>query len=140
MKLNFKISEFNISGNHIPEKIADKILKWHILPMQDVRNEFGKPIYPSQKSGYRSISWELSRGRNGKSQHTFRQKGAVDWTCMHFGLNKDKLLELIIENTDYTRIAVYNSFLHCDYKPTKSGQRELYTSNSASKWVFDRFI
>ena len=55
--MNFTISEFNISRKPIPQDIADKILKWHIVPMQRVRDIFGKAIWPSQKSGYRSKAW-----------------------------------------------------------------------------------
>jgi len=138
--LNFNISDFNISGKSIPETVADKILKWHILPMQRVRDIFSKAIWASQKSGYRSVSWERSHGRSGKSQHVFKGKGAVDWTCQYFALFKNDFLDLIIKQTDYTRIAVYNSFIHCDYKRTKTGQRELYESGSDSKWKFIRFI
>ena len=137
---NFTISEFNISGLPIPQLIADKILKWHIIPMQRIRDKVGYAIWASQKSGYRSVKWEKSRGRSGNSQHTFKGMGAVDWTCRNFAENKDSFLELIIKHTDYTRIAVYRGFLHCDYRQTKSGQRELYTSDSASNWEFERFI
>ena len=127
MKLNFTISEFNISGKPIPEDVADKILKWHIQPMQRVRDKFKDAIWPSLKSGYRSVQWEKKNGRSGNSQHTFKGKGAVDWTCQNFSSKKDKLLKLIIEETDYTRIAVYNSFIHCDYKVTNSMRREFVT-------------
>lgn len=140
MKLNFKISEFNISGEDIPEDIADKILKWHILPAQRVRNILDIPMWASQKSGYRSLKWEKSKGRSGNSQHVFKDKGAVDWTCYRFSENKDKFLKYLIEETDYTRLAVYNSFIHCDYKNTSTGRRELYTSTPDSVWTLDKFI
>ncbi len=136
MKLNFSISEFNISGEAIPEDVADKILKWHVQPMQDVRDSLKQAVWPSQESGYRSVKWEKSKGRSGNSQHTFKGKGAVDWTCKDFSTNKDRFLELIIKHTDYTRIAVYNSFIHCDYKHTSDGQRQLFTSTPDSKWEF----
>jgi len=135
MKLNFNISDFNISGNPIPEQVADKILKWHIIPLQRVRDVFNGAIWASQKSGYRSRHWERSKGRSGNSQHVFLGKGAVDWTCRNFPSNHERLLELIIKETDYTRMAIYNSFIHCDYKSTPSGRREVYTSNSKSKWT-----
>lgn len=140
MKLNFTISEFNISGKPIPEDVADKILKWHIQPMQRVRDKFKDAIWPSLKSGYRSVQWEKKNGRSGNSQHTFKGKGAVDWTCQNFSSKKDKLLKLIIEETDYTRIAVYNSFIHCDYKVTNSMRRELYDSDSSSNWTLNKYI
>tara|TARA_R110000851_G_scaffold314588_1_gene476689 strand:+ start:2034 stop:2456 length:423 start_codon:yes stop_codon:yes gene_type:complete len=140
MKINFVPSEFNISGNAIPEDIADKIVKWHISYIQDVRNELGYSVYPSQKSGYRPKSWELSHGRSGNSQHTFTGKGAVDWTCKDFNTNKNDLLESIIKNTKYTRIAIYNSFIHCDYKETNLNKRELYESTADSKWTFKKHV
>ena len=76
MTLNFKISEFNISGEDIPEEVADKLLHYHILPMQKVRDILGIPITASEKSGYRSEKWEHSKGRSGNSQHTFRARGS----------------------------------------------------------------
>jgi len=140
MKLNFNISDFNISGNPIPEAIADKILKWHILPLQRVRDKLNLAVWASQKSGYRSVAWEKSKGRGGGSQHTFKGKGATDVTCHKFKDNKDRLIKLLIEETDYTRIAVYNSFVHCDYKQTNNGQRQLFESTPDSKWKFKKFI
>jgi len=140
MKLNFNISDFNISGEPIPETVADKILKWHILPMQRVRNLINIAIWPSQESGYRSYQWEKSRGRSGGSQHTFRGRGAVDWTCFKFNENSSLLINYIIDETDYTRIALYKNFVHCDYKQTKTGQRELYNSDSNSRWTFLNFV
>lgn len=135
MKINFSISEFIITGDHIPVVVADKILKYHIAPMGDVRKELGIPIFPSQKSGYRPEGWEHSHGRSGNSQHTFKDKGAVDWTCNNFTKHKNDFLRAIYDNTEYTRIAIYNSFIHCDYKSTPSGKREVYTSTSDSKWT-----
>lgn len=151
MKINFSISEFNISGEAIPEKIADKILRWHIQPMQTVRKQLNKLIegdvklFPSLKSGFRPYSWEIKNKRSGKSQHTFGQKrtgiiyaselGAVDWTCTNFIKNKTQLLKLIIKHTEYKRIAIYNTFIHCDYKDTPTGKREVYKSTASSSWT-----
>lgn len=140
MKLNFNISEFNISGEDIPQKVADKILHKHILPMQPVREELGIPLFPSLKSAYRSIWWEKTHGRSGSSQHTFIEDGATDWTCQDFENNWEKLLASMIKHTKYTRFAIYDGFIHADYKPTKSGKREVYTSNSKSQWKFKKFI
>ena len=88
--LNLKPSEFNISGSAIPERVADAIQKFHILPMQEVRNKLGKAIWPSLKSGYRSPYYEKQKGRSGNSQHCFLEKdggkGATDWTCKDFDL------------------------------------------------------
>lgn len=115
MKNWFNISDFNISGEPIPEDVADKILEYHLIPLNRVRNAMGIPVWPSKKSGYRSPKWEKSKGRDGNSQHTFRAQGAVDVTCVGFQEKKEELLQALIENTDYMRFAVYDSFIHCDY-------------------------
>ena len=135
-KINFRISEFNISSKPIPQTVCDKILHFHILPMQPVRDEMKIPIYPSQKSGYRSIAWEKRHGRKGKSQHTFKGKGAVDWTCKDFTKNQKTLLRKIIDHTEYTRMAIYETFIHCDYKETPTGRRQIFKSTPNSKWTF----
>lgn len=135
-EINFTISEFIITGDEVPIKVADKLLKFHITPMLEVREELGIPLYPSQRSGYRPISWEIKKGRSGNSQHTFMGKGAVDWTCNNFSSNREKLLISIIKNTSYNRITLYPTFIHCDYKDTNSGKREYYTSGMDSKWKF----
>lgn len=140
MNLDFNISEFNISGDPIPEKICDKLLLYHILPMQRVRNEMGIWITASLKSGYRSLEWEKSHGRSGNSQHTFKGMGAVDWTCKEFDHYKEDFIKHIIRHTKYNRIAVYNSFIHCDYKITPSQKRELYSSDSKSNWTFLQYV
>lgn len=84
IRLYYKPSDFNISGKAIPEDVADKIQIYHIEPMQQVRVDLKLPIWPSQKSGYRSKAWEKSKGRSGNSQHCFQGKGATDWTCKDF--------------------------------------------------------
>jgi len=111
----FKLSDFNISGNPIPEDVADKILLYHILPLNKVRAHLGIPVWPSAKSGYRSLSWERSKGRSGNSQHVFKGKGATDVTCEDFDENKGALLDALIKLTDYTRFCMYDSFIHVDY-------------------------
>lgn len=148
MKLNFSISEFIIDGDDVPKAVADKILKWHISPMQDVRDELGLSVHCKTSkglySGYRPYSWEISHGRKGGSQHTFGQRkngsfdknhrGAIDWRCKNFSKNKETFLQLIMDKTNYTRIAIYGSFLHCDYK-ARDGKRYLYDSSRSSKWT-----
>ena len=136
----FSIYEFLITEPKTVElEVCDKIWKYHIIPMVPVREALGVAIWPSLKSGYRPEWYEKSKNRNGNSEHCFKGKGAVDWTCMGFVFRKDKLLQLIIEHTEYTRIAVYDGFIHCDHKPTASGKREIYTSNAQSKWEFWKY-
>ena len=149
MYIDFKISDFNISGEPIPEHVADTILKHHIEPMQDVSDCMVVNVIPSIKSSYRSLKWEKEHGRNGSSQHCFGEqpdhtfdknaKGATDWTCGDFINNKDELLKLIIEHTNYTRFCIYNTFIHCDFKPTLSGKRQLFKVNNG-RWKFTKNI
>jgi len=137
----FKIDEFLIEPSKtIDTHIADKIYKYHIIPMIYVRRNLGFAIYPSMKSSYRSKLYELSKGRSGNSQHTFIKKGATDWTCEDFKNNKDELLSEMIKETSYTRFAIYNGFIHSDYKETENNTRQLFKSGSNSKWVFVKFI
>ena len=111
----FNISDFNISGQPIPEDVADKILEYHLIPGNRVRNKLGFAIWPSVKSSYRPRKWELSKGREGNSQHTFKAEGATDWTCLDFDNNLDLFLKTLIKETSYRRFAVYDTFIHCDY-------------------------
>lgn len=119
--------------------IADKIYQFHIIPMQKVREELGVWITASEKSGYRPKWWELKKRRSGKSQHVYNEdwlkgSGAVDWTCKDFEKNKNEFLRLIIKYTDYTRICLYDSFIHCDYK--NEGKRQLFEiSNGYWKFI-----
>lgn len=137
----FKIDEFLIEPSSVIDvHIADKIYKWHIIPMIKVRKKLGIPIYPSQHSSYRSKEYELRKGRSGDSEHTFIKKGATDWTCQDFKKNKDDLLKEMILNTPYTRFAVYDTFIHADYKDTADSTRQLFTSGSDSKWEFIKFV
>ena len=132
----FSLEEFIIEDmQSVPKKILDKIQKYHITPMEVVRENLGMPIYPSQKSCYRSRVWELNRGRSGYSLHTFRGLGACDWTCKNFKKNGAELLRLIVEHTNYTRITIYAGFIHCDYKQTFSRKRQIFTSTSDSRWT-----
>lgn len=115
--LYFKISDFNITGEPIPEEIADKILIYHLYPLSLVREYFGYPIFISKKSAYRPEWWEKARNRSGKGEHVFLNKGASDITINNFETMKWELIKALIAKTKYTRIAIYDKhkFLHCDY-------------------------
>lgn len=123
-----KISDFNISGKDIPEDVADKIHEFHLKPLERVNMVNTKlNARPSVKSSYRPRWWELEKGRSGNSQHCYYGKGATDVTCDDFQEQKDDLLEELIENTNYTRFAIYNTFIHCDY-----------AHDITERWVFDK--
>lgn len=111
---DFDFSEFVINNEPVPIEIASKIMKWHFWPLQQVRTALGIPVIISKHSCYRSVKYEIGKGRNGTSEHTFLGKGAGDITCSEM----DRLLVAICSLTSYTRIAYYpeNNFLHCDYR------------------------
>lgn len=139
MRLYFELSEFVITGETIPVDVANKIIHYHMLPLNDVRAHLGRAIWPSQNSCYRPVSWEKKRGRSGRSQHCFLGKGAVDLT---WSGDIDELLHALIEFTDYTRMAIYydnrRPFIHCDYK-SDDGKRYIFKSTPNSKWTFLRY-
>lgn len=131
-RLYFSISELCITPNKIPLHVANKLLKYHIWPMQDIRKMLNKPIWASQSSGYRPRQYEIDRGRSGNSQHVFSGKGAVDWTCE----DVDDLVELLLEHSRYSRICWYpnNRFIHCDYKNEDKGRYYYNCKSPTSKW------
>ena len=130
-ELYFSISELCIVSKEIPQHVANKLLRYHIWPMQEIRKELDMPVYASQASGYRPEWYEKARGRSGNSQHCFKGKGAVDWSSY----DMDGLLKLLLDKSEYTRICLYenNRFIHCDYK--RDDGRWFYTCESpTSKW------
>jgi len=122
------ISDFNITGEAIPEDVADKIVKHHLVHLWEVEKVLPYEVFVSAKSGYRSYKYELSKGREGNSQHCFFGKGAADITCEDFKENKEELLQALIDKTSYTRFAIYNSFIHCDHAH-QIDNRWLFNSN-----------
>ena len=97
---HYVISDFCISNESIPPKIANNILLYHLIPMNQVEDATPFHVYPSyskkgQPSGWRPYWWEIARGRSGGSQHTFGQrkekvlnsKGGLDITCDDFKEN-----------------------------------------------------
>lgn len=135
--LKIFISELCITEEPLSIEIADKLLRYHIWPMNKVRHILNQPIWASEKSGYRPKAYELKKGRSGNSEHTFEGKGAVDWTTKKGYLIA--LLNLIFQYTNYTRVCYYPSrgFIHCDHKPTPQGQRQFFIAKG-NKWQFQR--
>jgi hypothetical protein len=111
---NFEFREFCITDDPISHEVANKIMRYHLLPMQAVRNHMKIPIIVSRRSGYRPVWYEEMKGRSGNSQHTFSGKGAADYTMSG---NWKEFLLYIAWLTDYTRVCYYpnNNFVHCDY-------------------------
>lgn len=130
MSNNFTISEFIIDHSEpVDLAVVDKILKYHIPVIQGIRDVLLCPIWPSENSGYRSVSWEHSHGRSGNSQHCFRGKGAVDYTCDRSRL--DELFTLLCKS-DYMRICLYRTFVHCDYR---GDEKKVFKCETGNQWV-----
>lgn len=123
----FSIEEFT-KETLIPPSVAQKILAYHIIPLNAIREELGEPIYISQASGYRSREFELEQGRLGTSEHCFRGRGAVDLTA-----NNITGLGALLEKSSYTAVCYYpyRKFYHCDYK-VRAGK--LFICEGDGKW------
>ena len=131
-----KLSSYDIAGKGLPSKVENIVYVAHIAPLllaeQYIKNKYCKDIgiSISLRSSYRSLEWERSKGRSGYSEHTYNFLGASDITCKDFEKNKEILLEALIAVTRYTRLAVYNGFIHGDYK---NAQDDACVYND--KWV-----
>jgi hypothetical protein len=139
----YKIEDFIISKRGADNYTKGKIRDYHIEPLEKIYWETGLKAYPSKKSCYRDVQWELDHDRNGLSQHCFlgTGKGACDITTKNFHRRWDELLEHLINYTDYTRFAVYKKerFIHADYKPTVRNKRVLFSTKDG-KWEFETLI
>jgi len=128
----FTIQEFT-AEELIPPAIANKIITYHILPMNEVRHIFNAPILVSKKSGYRSVEHELKKFRSGDSEHCFKglSKGAADYTAHE---RIEQLGVVLVNKSPYTRICYYpeNNFYHCDYK---SVNKQYFICENGIDWV-----
>ena len=129
MPNNFTISEFLIDKTEqLTYQVADKILKYHIALIQPIRDIMKTPIYVSENSGFRSINWEKMHGRSGNSEHCFRGFGAVDYTCR---LSRLRELFDLLKQSDYKRVCLYKTFIHCD---NKGFEKQVFTCDGVHGW------
>jgi len=131
----FVVDDFLKYDRNASDSTIYKIKTLHIPQLERVRDVTGMPIII--KSAARSYAHEISRGRSGKSQHVFkRSKGAVDISLANHTTEKiNELEKAVFENTDYTRIARYPTFLHLDYYKNRYGDRGYY-KNTEQGWVY----
>ena len=77
------------------------------------------------------------RGRSGNSQHVYeRGLGAVDVSILNYtdrGLND--LEAMLMDYTEYKRVARYKTFIHVDLKKPKIGGRAYYR-NTRQGWIY----
>ncbi|MAF37138.1 hypothetical protein CL622_08560 [archaeon] len=153
MHLDLTISDYNISGEPLPENVADLILQNHIVPMQEVINKMPVAVAVSKKSGFRSWLWEKQKNRSGNSQHCFGHqedgsfnstaKGAADYTCDDFAHQVEVFAELIAKETEYTRICIYPNklFIHADFKHPKKNECQIFYDHSdGNSWQYQKTI
>lgn len=140
--IHFDVSEFCITDDPLPIRVADMMLNYHIVPLSRVRGELQNPVYISKNSGYRPVWYEKEKGRSGQSAHTYNVetttgKGASDVTAD----NINALFKSLCSMTNYTRIAYYpdGNFYHCDYEPVKGGGRH-YFENTENGWKWIKEI
>lgn len=134
-----EIESYDITGKGFAPRVEQMVRACHMnyLAFIDwiISDKYGFNIYISQKSSWRPKWWERKKGRSGSSSHTYSFMGATDVTCDDFSANWEVLLEHLIKNTSYTRIAVYKSFIHVDYKNEWSDSYVYKVVNG--KWVRD---
>lgn len=130
IKIYFTYQEFCITPDPVPVDVADKILKYHFLPLSLVRYTMSAPVYISNNSGYRPVWWEFEHGRDGSSQHTFSYLGAADVTAG----DMVRLLHRLATLTEYCRICYYpnKNFFHVDYK---GGERKYFICHDNRNWI-----
>jgi hypothetical protein len=126
-----------------PPAIWTVIEDAYIRPLLVISRSFGVQLVPSDQSGYRSPRYEISRGRSGRSVHTF-PPGSLGAADLRY---KDSTpivwaVESLIDAGPWQRIAVYvnHQFVHVDYghpsQPTPRS-RTLYTcSGPLHPWKF----
>ena len=131
----FIVDDFLEYDRNASDSTRYKIKTLHIPQLERVRDVTGLPIII--KSAARSYEHEISRGRSGKSQHVFkRKKGAVDVSLAnHTTESINELEKAVFENTEYTRVTRYPTFLHLDYYPSRYGDRGYY-KNTEKGWVY----
>lgn len=114
------IKSYDITGKGFDKKVEQVVRACHMNYLVYIDGIMHKKhmvhVYVSKKSSWRPKWWEKLRGRSGLSEHTYLFLGATDITCDLFKKNKHLLLSYLIRHTSYTRLAVYKSFIHADYK------------------------
>lgn len=126
-----EISSYDITGKGFDKKVEQMVRTCHMEPLIKTEEYIGSfCLYVSLKSSWRPNWWEKQKGRSGFSEHTYNFMGATDITCDDFENNKEELLLALIKCTNYTRFAIYNGFIHADYK---NDYNDTWVYNS--KWV-----
>jgi len=115
-----KIENYNITDKPFDKKVEQVVRACHMNYLVHIdrliHKKHGFNVYVSLKSSWRPKWWEHQKGRSGRSEHSYGFLGATDITCDLFKKNRHILLDHLIKHTSYTRLAVYDGFIHADYK------------------------
>ena len=104
-------------------EVAEKIRKYHLFPMNIVRNQLGHPIIVSKRSGYRHPEYEAQRNRT-TSAHMFQaipERQDPGWGAADYRVAPThwyKFMTLLLQAKIYNRLILYpdNGFVHGDYR------------------------
>lgn len=133
-------------NKHYPEPLPTWVIPKiddFIVDLNIIRNLFGAPIIISKRSGYRSVAYEISKGRSGNGEHTFKGKGAGDLKVKGGYKELLRLLEILKREPNFKRISLYkkSKFIHVDYKQPSRGNRAYYEYSPRIKdWILKEVL
>lgn len=123
----------------LPLHVVESLIRYHIIPLNVVRIEFGASVLISKNSGFRSFGYERKKGRHIHSNllHTFGEelivdimndkdydptsrnamklRGASDVTVK--ALDRFDEFAILLARAGFKRICIYpdKKFIHVDY-------------------------
>src|SRR6056297_1408588 len=106
------IKSYDITGKGFDRNIEQMVRVCHMAPLIKTEPALQQmcgtdiKVYVSLKSSWRPVWWEKLKKRSGYSSHTYNFMGATDITCDNYPQNWKLLLDALIKNTSYTRLAV----------------------------------
>jgi hypothetical protein len=138
---------WTITGDLPPRYVWDRIEAHHIRPLIRIYLSEGVALVPSMRSCYRSVAYELKKGRSGKSLHTFpaASRGACDLIRLD-GVDVSSAIDLLVELGPWRRICYYRlqGFVHVDYGDQDGGlcgRRQLWECDGGSApWRFASWL
>lgn len=126
----------------IPGYVIDSIIRYHLIPLNQARIEFGEAILISKNSCFRSVEHEQEKGRTGRSIHTFGTFTTPDKTTLYYlkgasdvtvrNMKRFEEFALIMARLPYTRLIIYpeQKFIHADYN---SDNKNFYVAEDISR-------
>ena len=107
----FKDSEFRAC---VPSCSIDDMEQSTLDRLDIARELAGIPFVLN--SAYRSVEWEISKGRSGEGAHT--EGRAVDIRC-NSNANRLKIVSALIQ-AGFNRIGIGKTYIHADDSPNRT--------------------